>query len=170
MIIYEVSVLSANLILETLMLFSCPLYWNFGKCTGFGLLAESQKEKEGSLFKVWTNYLKNLKKRVFTKYWRNIIFVFFHGHFCSFTVIVFCLFSRASIWVSRARFCKKFHGQFWFFTRTFLGFFRFFHGHFLFSRATSRFFSRVRFGFSRGKKKTLVSMIRGGGGAKQKKL
>ena len=48
MIIYEVSVLSAILILETLLLFSCPLYWNFGKCTGFGLLAESQKEK-GSL-------------------------------------------------------------------------------------------------------------------------
>ena len=82
-----------------------------------------------------TNLSEKLwKKHVFPTYWRNKICVLFHGHFCSFTGIVFCFFSRASIWVSRARFYEKFHGHFCVFTCTFYVFSGFFTGTIFFSR------------------------------------
>ena len=61
---------------------------------------------------------KTLKKTCFSNILKKI-FVFFHGHFCSFTGIVFSFFSRAWIWVSRAKFDEKFHGHFCVFTCTF---------------------------------------------------
>ena len=61
---------------------------------------------------------KTLKKTCFSNILKKI-FVFFHGHFCSFTGIIFCFFSRAWNWVSRAKFYEKFHGHFCVFTCTF---------------------------------------------------
>ena len=101
------------------------------------LLAESQKQK-GILFRVRTNYLKNLeKKHVFTKNWRNIIFVFFHGNFYSFSGIVFRFFFHVQQF--------EFHGHYFFikFTGKFdfhVHFFRVFQ---VFSRAL--FFPRATF-------------------------
>ena len=68
------------------------------------------------------------EKHVFPTYRRNIIFVLFHGHFCSFTGIVFYFFSRASNWVSRARFDEKFHVHFFMFFEVFSRARIFFHG------------------------------------------
>ena len=114
--------------------FFTPTFWPIFQifhafCLDLGF-KQKVKRRRGFCLNYDQSIRKTLKKTCFSNILKkNIIFVLFHGHFCSFTGIVFCFFSRASIWVSRARFDEKFHVHFCVFTCTFLCFLRFFHGH-----------------------------------------
>ena len=89
-------------------------------------------------------YRKNFEKNMFFQHIGKKIFVFFHGHFCSFTGIVFCFFHVHEF---------EFHGQ---------NLMKIFTGTFLFSRALFNVFSGFFTGtclFFTGKKNTVSSSV-----------
>ena len=118
-------------------------------------LGFQQKVKRRKVFCL--NYEKTIGKTFEKTCFSNIlkkIFVFFHGHFCSFTGILFCFFHVYQIEFHGQDFVKNFTGTFVFSRALFYVFSGFFTGTFFFTGNFFVFFHGYDFFFHGEKKNT----------------